>query len=705
MLGKWNASISCILVVMIALVVSGCGGGGGDREPDAPSSDANLADLNVSDVTLSPAFATDTIDYAGDVPNSVAAVRVTATTRNNGATLTVNGISTPSGTSADVTLAVGDNNVDTIVTAADLATLRTYRVVVTRALPSSNANLASLSLSVGELDQVFDTDQPNYSASLGYLASGVHIIAPPEDANASVTVNGQAVVGATSALIDLAEGANPVLVTVTAEDLVTTKDFMVDITRESFLTFTQRVYVKPEAIDAFDVFGASVAVEGNWLAVGMPGDQSLATGINGDSADNSGASVGSVWVYKRDSGGVWTPHAYLKASNAEVGDRFGSAVTLSRDTLVVGAWGEQSAALGINGDQSNNAGSNVGAAYVFVRDGNDVWAQQAYLKASNAESNDEFGRFLRLHDDTLVVGSWLEKSAATGVGGDEQDNSLNNAGAAYVFVRDNVDTWTQQAYIKPSNIDSEDRFGANLDIEGDTLIVGSHLEDSNARGVDGDDTDNSALNSGAAYVFERDALGAWQQSAYLKASNADDGDLFGTNPKLVGDVLLVGAVHEQSLVPGVNADPTNNAGLDVGAVYEFSRDANGDWSETTYFKASNPNSQDEFGSAVAYRGNTLVVGARGEDSVDSGINGNEADNAGRRVGAAYVFIRDDGVWGQVAYVKASNPGTDDELADALDFDGDTLVVGAQGERSAATGLNGAQTDDTLPSAGAAYMFR
>ncbi len=143
----------------------------------------------------------------------------------------------------------------------------------------------------------------------------------------------------------------------------------------------------------------------------------------------------------------------------------------------------------------------------------------------------------------------------------------------------------------------------------------------------------------------------------------------------------------------------------MGAVYEFSRDASGDWSETTYFKASNPNSQDEFGAAVAYRGNTLVVGARGEDSVDSGINGNEADNAGRRVGAAYVFIRDDGVWGQVAYVKASNPGNDDEFADDLDFDGDTLVVGAQGERSSATGLNGAQTDDTLPSAGAAYVFR
>ena len=539
-----------------------------------------------------------------------------------------------------------------------------------------------------------------------YLAQGKQIIlngkklTPPKNLNPKPSFICK-LSGDTSDIVDLAEGnVTPVDVVVTAEDGVTTSNFVVDINRDVLANFMQRVYVKPNVIDALDLFGASVAIEGDWLAIGVPGDQSRATMIDGDETDNTGTSVGSVSIYKRDTGGIWMRQAYLKASNADDNDRLGGAQALSGDTLLVGASGEQSTATGVGGDQTDNSGTSVGAAYVFIRDANDVWSQQAYLKASNAESNDEFGRYLALDGDTAVVGSWFEDSA-----GNEQDNSLVDSGAAYVFVRD-AGVWSQQAYLKASAIDANDRFGENLEVDGDTLIVGAPLEDSSATGINGDDTNNSALDAGAIYVFDRSPQGLWSQSAYLKAANTDAGDFFGGNADLESDVLIVGALGEQSTATSIDGDDTDNSGAAVGAAYEFVRDMNGNWSQATYFKAANAQSDDAFGSAVTYEGNTLIVGARGENSLATGINGNAADNSGSSVGAAYVFLRaSNDTWSQTAYVKASNSDSNDEFADAADFDGDTLVITAQGERSAATGTNGNEADDSLLSAGAGYVFR
>ena len=107
-------------------------------------------------------------------------------------------------------------------------------------------------------------------------------------------------------------------------------------------------------------------------------------------------------------------------------------MAISDDTLVVGAYGEDSGATGVGGDESDDSAPSAGAAYVFVRSGA-TWSQQAYLKASNTGSSDYFGRSVAISDDTLVVGAYGEDSGATGVGGDESDDSANYSGAAYVF--------------------------------------------------------------------------------------------------------------------------------------------------------------------------------------------------------------------------------------------------------------------------------
>ncbi|MCZ7599559.1 MAG: FG-GAP repeat protein [Gammaproteobacteria bacterium] len=198
----------------------------------------------------------------------------------------------------------------------------------------------------------------------------------------------------------------------------------------------------------------------------------------------------------------WRSRAYLKASNTGANDWFGRSVAVSGDTVVVGASGEGSAATSVDGDESNNSASSSGAAYVFVRDGT-TWSQQAYLKASNTGAGDNFGYSVAVSGDTIVVGAYLEGSAATGVNGDGTDNSALRSGAAYVFVR-NGTTRSQQAYLKAFNSEADDQFGYSVAASEETVVVGAYREDSAATGVNGDKSNNGALNSGTAYVFVRD---------------------------------------------------------------------------------------------------------------------------------------------------------------------------------------------------------
>ncbi len=195
----------------------------------------------------------------------------------------------------------------------------------------------------------------------------------------------------------------------------------------------------------------------------------------------------------------------MKASNTEAGDYFGYSLALSGDgnTLAVGAIWEDSNATGTSGNQADNSASDSGAAYVFTRSGS-TWTQQAYVKASNTEANDLFGYSVALSGDgnTLTVGAYREASNATGIGGNQTDNSAPTAGAVYVFTRGGS-TWSQQAYVKASNTEVFDAFGYSVALSGDgnTLAVGAHLEDSNTTGINGNQADNAAGESGGVYVY------------------------------------------------------------------------------------------------------------------------------------------------------------------------------------------------------------
>ncbi|MGE0372038.1 MAG: hyalin, partial [Gammaproteobacteria bacterium] len=511
-------------------------------------------------------------------------------------------------------------------------------------------------------------------------------------------------------------------------------------------------YIKASNSNTLDNFGSALALstDGATLAVSAPGEDSAAAGIDGNEADNTAASAGAVYVFTK-AGGAWSKQAYIKASNSQASDTFGTALALSGDgdTLAVGAPGEGSAATGVGGNQIYDCGgapvncaTNSGAAYVFTRTAG-VWSQQAYLKASNTETGDRFGAALALSadGDTLAVAALGEDSAATGIDSPNdtedcitlftQTNCAEGSGAVYVFAR-SAGTWSHQAYVKASNtqpsatdsggeiISTGENFGNALALSenGDTLAVGAWHESGEVTGINPVPTLYNKAFSGAAYVFIRSGAN-WSEEAYIKAFWVDAEDHFGYAVALAadGNTLAVGADGEDSDATGVNianAQLSNQSQLS-GAAYVFTRSGT-IWSQEAYIKASNtepnrapsPSARDFFGKAVALsaNGNTLAVGAPGEESASVGIDGDQADNAAGDAGAVYVFVRDTGTWLQEAYVKASNTDASDGFGNALALSGDsaTLAAAATSEDSASTGPGGDQTDNSASEAGAVYLY-
>ncbi|HYR89909.1 MAG TPA: integrin [Terriglobia bacterium] len=353
-------------------------------------------------------------------------------------------------------------------------------------------------------------------------------------------------------------------------------------------TWSQQAYIKASNTgeagvgDQFgdgDEFGFSISLsgDGNTLAAGAIGEDSGSKGINGDQNDNSQSGSGAVYVFAR-SGTAWSQQAYIKASNTDAGDLFGYSVGLSADgnTLAVSAYDEDGSSREINGVQ-DKARRGSGAIFAFTRSGT-TWSQQAYLKASNAENGDSLGYATAISQDgnTIAGGAADEDCMTPGVFlpspvvCDKDQPMDNSSGAVYVFVR-NGTTWTEQAFIKSSNPGKEDWFGSRLTLSGDgnTLAVGAQVENGSARVINGK-ADDAAEDAGAVYFFTRSGT-TWMQKAYVKASNADAYDEFGSAMALSrdGKLMAVGARSESSSAKGINGDQSDNSAQGSGAVYIF----------------------------------------------------------------------------------------------------------------------------------------
>jgi len=317
-------------------------------------------------------------------------------------------------------------------------------------------------------------------------------------------------------------------------------DFNAAATPPGTLNLQQvQAYIKASNSVEGDNFGVAVALsaDGNTLAVSSR-NASAATGINADETDTSVPGAGAVYVYTR-TGITWEQQAFIKASVVEMSDVFGGGLAISADgnLLAVGAQGDDSA--GVAAGPTDNSLLGSGAVYTFTRSGSS-WTQQSFIKADEPVNGASFGGNLAMSADgnRLLVGAHLERA-----------ESVSQVGAAYVFAR-NGDSWTQQARLESSVFrKSDDFFGLSVAIssDGSTAAVGALREDSAATGINGDEDDNSASNSGAVYVYTSDGTN-WSQQAFVKATNTGESESFSRSVALSanGDVLAVGADNEPS---------------------------------------------------------------------------------------------------------------------------------------------------------------
>lgn len=339
-------------------------------------------------------------------------------------------------------------------------------------------------------------------------------------------------------------------------------------------------FVKASNTGAGDHFGASVALSANGsvLAVGAPGEGNNAHDIGfqfdldtipEDQANELAPSSGAVYTFENDSHG-WSPSHYIKGLRTAAGDEFGSTIALSADgsVLAVGAPHDDAGALGIDAPSTVAISDDSGAVYTF-RYADYFWTPDSYFKASDAVAEDQLGSALSLSEDgnSLLVGAPHRHAERGGTIATE----LADSGAAYLFEFVNPQ-WEESTYFVASNREANDLFGTSVAIsaDGSTAICGAPGESSAATSVNGDGANNGAAQSGAAYVFSRERRG-WTQEAYLKSTNADAGDTFGSSVATASDGmrLAVGARGEASAASGIDADATNNELASAGAAYVF----------------------------------------------------------------------------------------------------------------------------------------
>ena len=345
-----------------------------------------------------------------------------------------------------------------------------------------------------------------------------------------------------------------------------------------------------------DEFGRSVAISGNTMIVGAP------------TADAAGDAAGAAYIYMFD-GVSWIEQPKLLASDPAPGDRCGSSVAVHGTVAVVGA--------PFVGDTS------IGAVYVFRFNGSS-WMQEQKLVPPVDAGGASFGSSVAVQGTAIVVGAKTANGAT---------------GAAYVF-RFDSSTWADEDTLTATDAATNDRFGNDVDIDGDVILVGAHKSDDNGS------------NSGSFYAFRFESgPELWGDGIKITASDAAADDMFGWRVSVSGDVALV-AANTQGIV------------LDSGAAYVFRYDG-AVWNEeqklTPPAEAADPS---EFAIDVAVDGSVAVVGAFADKRLSI------------RTGAAYVYSFDGASWIQQASVVASNGLSDDAFGLAVELSGDVALIGA-----------------------------
>jgi hypothetical protein len=408
------------------------------------------------------------------------------------------------------------------------------------------------------------------------------------------------------------------------------------------ISVDDRGAVYPVTVDPFlelNKLTASDAgsADGYGVAVDVDGD-TMVIGASGD--DDAAVNAGAVYVLGRDVGGLgnWGEVTKILAPDGLASDTFGNSVALSGDTLVAGA-----------------GKGGIGAAYVLERNlgGADNWGTAATLLSTAPAASNQFGFKVAIDGDTAVVSEPYE------------DTAIGNGGAAYIYDRDQggAGTWGLVQKIFSGDPGINDVFGSDVAVSGDEVAVGSSFDD------------QYYINGGAIFLYGRDVGGADNWGQFKKAAGfyLSTGYLFGDSVALEGDILIGGAYA---------ADATS-ANF-TGSCFVLERDYQGTnvWGARKHIVASNWFGGMFFASYVDLDGDTLVVGAP------------NMNTGGAASGSAYTYGRHEGGtdnWGEISILNASDAEAGDEFS-RVAVSGETIVVGAP------------LSDDVGGSSGSAYVF-
>ena len=379
---------------------------------------------------------------------------------------------------------------------------------------------------------------------------------------------------------------------------------------------------------ADDMFGRSVAIDGDTIVVGAPYPVWAVTSSN---------SPGAAYVLRTtDGGATYDQVATLTAADGMPGDQFGWSVAISGSIVVIGATKD---------NLSGNGGypTNYGAAYIFrTSDGGSTYAQVVKLAPDEGiDKWDDFGYSVAIDGNVVVIGS-LADQISGGTGGWVNEPE----GTVYVFrTTDGGDSWSQVARLVAYNPFGNAWFGYSVAISGSTIVVGSVGY-----------SERGGWGWGEAYVFRTTDGGAtYVEVAGLTADDDAEGDVFGRSVAIDGGTIVVGA----------NDD--DDAGSDSGSAYVFrTSDGGATYDQVAKLTATDAAAGDKFGTSVAVDGGTVAIGAWYGNSAGSGS------------GSAYVFRTSDGgaTYGQVAKLTAADAVADDGFGYSVAIDGDTVVVGA-----------------------------
>ncbi|OQX02167.1 MAG: hypothetical protein BWK80_58475, partial [Desulfobacteraceae bacterium IS3] len=402
---------------------------------------------------------------------------------------------------------------------------------------------------------------------------------------------------------------------------------------------------------AGDFFGGSVSISGDYAIVGASSDSPKGEMLSG-----------SAYIFRRNSDGLWTQQAKLIPDDGDYIDRFGK-VSISGDYAIVGAYGDD-----LNGSHYI---SDFGSAYIFRRNSDGSWTQQAKLTANDGAKEDQFGWSVSISGDYAIVGTYNERGSyvfrrnsdgswtqqakliandgalggrSVSISGDYAIVGYYYSEAAYIFRRDSNDSWIQQAKLTASDGAAEDRFGWSVSISGDYAIVGA-LGD-----------DDKGENSGSVYIFRQNSDGSWTQQAKLAVKDGVANDYFGCSVSISGNYALVGAYSGQAYICHTdfpykitpdNGDMNGNSFSISGdyalvgapaseAAYIFKRDSGGSWIQQTKLTVSDGVAGAGFGNSVSISGNYAFI----SDS-----------------GATYIFRRnsEDGSWSQQEKLMIGGP--------------------------------------------------